>query len=404
MKRFARKYIDFVRQPHVAPLLVVALFSRMPIGMVGFAMLMFLRATLGDFARAGTAVGTNFVVMALAAPIQGRIIDRKGPRKVLLVTGLVNPLALLGVLLSAHYHLPFYVLVACAAIAGAFASPITTLTRTMWRNLFHTEEDRRTAFSLDAVMIEINFMAGPAIMAFVLAASGPLTAFAIAIGIVVVAPVIFVSSPAMKHFKAAARDVERHLLGPLTEPRLLIVFAATFGLTLCFGLLEVGYPAWGTALGTPALGGVLLSLNSAGSALGGAIFGGLHLKSRIERQWAATLGLMSIPVLLHSIVPNTPTLAMLAFLAGGLIAPSIASQSVLVSRLAPAHYATEAFTWSSTAILVGLGCGVALGGTLVETVGLRPAFAIGGGVVACMALLALTIPEQRRAARAGAAD
>jgi MFS family permease len=391
LKRFARKYVDFVRQPDVAQLLVVALFARMPIGMVGFAMLMFLRATLGDFARAGTAVGVNFVVMALAAPIQGRIIDRKGPRKVLMVTGTLQPLALLGVLLSAHHHLPFYVLLAFAAAAGAFASPITTLTRTMWRTLFDGEDDRRTAFSLDAVMIEINFMAGPAIMAFLLAAANATVAFATAIGFVVVALVIFISSRALRHITPAPAG-QRHLLGPLTEPRLLIVFTATFGLTLCFGLLEVGYPAYGTALAMPALGGVLLSLNSMGSAVGGAIFGGLHIKARIERQWAAALAMMSIPVFLHAIAPDTFTLAVLALLAGGLIAPSIAAQSVLVSRLAPAHYATEAFTWSSTAILVGLGSGVALGGTLVETVGLRPAFAIGGCVVAAMALLALAIP------------
>ena len=395
MKRFTRKYAEFVRRPHVGPLLLVALFSRMPIGMMGFAMLMFLRESLGDFARAGTAVGVNFVVMALAAPVQGRIIDRKGPRKVLLVTGTVQPLALLGVLLCTHYRLPFFAIIALAALAGAFASPITTLTRTLWRNLFESEDDRRTAFSLDAVMIEINFTAGPAIMAFVLAAFGATAAFATAIAVVVISLVIFVSSRALGYFKPAS-GVQRHLLGPLTEPRLLLVFTATFGLTLCFGLLEVGYPAWGTALLMPALGGILLSLNSMGSAIGGAIFGGLHLEARIERQWAAALGLMSIPVFLHAIAPNTGTLAVLALLAGGLIAPSIAAQSVLVSRLAPAHYATEAFTWSSTAILVGLGSGVALGGTLVETVGLRPAFAIGGCVVAAMAALALSIPAVTR--------
>jgi MFS family permease len=392
LKRFARKYVEFVRQPDVGALLLVALFTRMPIGMVGFAMLMFLRENLGDFARAGSAVGTNFIVMALAAPIQGRLIDRHGPRRLLYITGTMQPVGLLGVLLAAHYHLPFLVLLACAAVSGAFASPITTLTRTLWRNMFEREDDRRTAFSLDAVMIEMNFMTGPAILAFVLATAGATAAFSIAIGVVVASLLIFVLSPAMRHFKRAG-DVERHLLGPLTEPRLLIIFGTTFGLTLCFGLLEVGYPAWGMTLASPALGGVLLSLNSMGSAMGGSIYGGIHLKTRIERQYAATLALMSVPIFLHAVAPNTVTLAALAFLAGGLIAPSIASQSVLVSRLAPAHYATEAFTWSSTAILVGLGSGVALGGTLVETVGLRPAFALGGVVVACMAMLALTIPS-----------
>jgi MFS family permease len=403
VRRFARKYVEFVRQPDVAPLLLVALFSRMPIGMMGFAMLMFLREALGDFARAGTAVGVNFLVMALAAPIQGRIIDRKGPRKVLLATGTLQPLALVGVLLAAYHRLPFFVVVACAALAGAFASPITTLTRTMWRNLFEREDDRRTAFALDAVLIEVNFVMGPAIMAAILTTVGTIPAFALAIAAVAAAVVVFLSSRAPGQFRRI-EDVERHLLGPLTEVRLLLVFASTFGEAMAIGMLEVGYPAYGVAAAAPAVGGMLLSVNSLGSAIGGAAYGGLHFHARIERQFAATLALMSVPLVLHAVAPTTPLFACAAFFAGGLIAPSIAAQSVLVSRLAPVQYATEAFTWSSSCIVAGLGIGEALGGYLVETSGLRSAFVAAGVISACMAAVASLIPGERRAPRTSAAD
>lgn len=403
MKRFARKYIDFVRQPDVAPLLAVALFARMPVGMMGFAMLMYLRDALGDFARAGSAVGIEFVTMALAAPIQGRLIDRHGPRRLLVITGVLQPLMLLGILASPKLGWPFPVLVAFAVLAGMLAPPITTLTRTMWRNMFEREEDRRTAFALDAVMIEVNFVLGPAIMAAILASIGSTPAFALAIVAVGMAVIIFLSSRAPGQFKRI-HGVERHFLGPLTEPRLLLVFAATFGEAMAIGMLEVGYPAYGVALAAPAIGGMLLSMNSLGSAIGGAAYGGVHFRARIERQFAATLGLMSIPLVLHAVAPTTLLFATAAFFAGALIAPSIASQSVLVSRLAPAHYATEAFTWSSSCIVAGIGIGEAVGGLIVETRGLRTAFVVAGVIAACMALLAFAIPEQRRVARASAAD
>ena len=74
MRHIARKYVEFVRRPHVGRLLLVAVFSRMPIGMVGFSMLMFLREALGNYTLAGLAVGINFVSMAIAAPVQGRIM------------------------------------------------------------------------------------------------------------------------------------------------------------------------------------------------------------------------------------------------------------------------------------------------------------------------------------------
>jgi MFS family permease len=403
--RIARKYVAFVRQPDVARLLAVALVTRMPIGMVGFSMLMYLRDALGDFARAGAAVGINFVAMAVAAPVVGRIIDRHGPRMALIVTGTVAPLALLGVLVTAAAQMPFAVIAACAALAGAFATPITTLTRTAWRHRFESEEDRRTAFALDAVTIEINFTLGPAIIAGVLALAGPRAAFGLAIFVVAAAVVIYMASGVLRHFKRV-ENVERHLLGPLTEVRLWLVFIATFGTTVGFGLLEVGYPAYGTLLASPALAGILLAVNSFGSAVGGAIYGGMHFRSPVERQYAVILALMSVPLFLHALVQQPVVFfAVVAFFAGALIAPSITAQSVLVSRLAPAKYATEAFTWSSTFIVSGLGAGMAVGGALVEGAGLPSAFALGGFVVAGMAVLVLfALPPTAATVVARAAD
>jgi predicted MFS family arabinose efflux permease len=201
---------------------------------------------------------------------------------------------------------------------------------------------------------------------------------------------IFMFSPALRYFRRES-GASRHLLGPLTEPRLWTLFVATFGLTMGFGFLEVGYPAYATALGAPALAGALLAVNSLGSALGGALYGGLHFKAPVERQFACALGLMVLPLFLHAIAGPVALFAIVAFFAGALIAPSIAAQSVLVSRLAPSHYATEAFTWSSTFIVSGIGAGMALGGHVVEALGVRYAFVCAAAIVGAMALLALSL-------------
>jgi MFS family permease len=400
VKRFLEKYVAFVRQPDVPKLLLVALLSRMPVGMGGFALLMFLREELGDYARAGTAVGFQLIALAAAAPIMGRIIDRYGGRIPLVVTGTIQPLAMLALMWATLSHLAYPVILAFAALSGVFATPITTLTRTAWRHRFPDEENRRTAFALDAVMIEINFTIGPAIIAAILATAGATTAYGTVIGFVIASIFIFSFSPALRYFKRG-EPVERHMLGPLTEPRLLLVFISTFGLTMAFGIIEVGYPAFATSLAIPALAGVMLSVNSIGSAVGGAIFGGLHLNMRIERQLATTMGLMAIPLMLHAIFLQPAIFGVVAFFCGLFIAPSIASQSVLVSRLAPAKYAAEAFTWSSCFIVSGLGAGMALGGLLVETSGLPSAFVSGALVASAMSILALQItppPATREAA------
>jgi MFS family permease len=373
VKGIARKYVEFVRRPHVGRLLVVAFLSRMPIGMVGFAMLMFLREALGNFALAGLAVGINFVSMAIAAPIQGRIIDRHGPERLLRVTATVTTLALCGVAAAALMKMPFMVIAILAALAGMFASPVTTLTRTIWRHLFDDEDDRRTAFALDAVTIEFNFTLGPALVALILAIFGATAAFALTICVVLASVVIFIGSGTLKLFKRVA-GAERHLLGPLTDAKLWVVFIAMFGITIGFGILEVGYPAFSTFLGMGALAGLLLAINSLGSAFGGAIYGGLHFKAPLERQFAICMIFMALPFGLHAAILDPWAFGVLSFLSGALIAPTLTGHAVLVSRLAPPKYATEAFTWSSTFIVSGLGTGMAVGGWLAEHVGLREMF------------------------------
>ncbi|MBZ0250111.1 MAG: MFS transporter, partial [Burkholderiales bacterium] len=118
MRRFASQYRDFFRLPDVAALVTVALLSRMPIGMVGLAMLLFLRESLGSYALAGTVSGVYFTAMAIAAPVQGRLIDRSGPRLTVAVTGIAHPIALGAVLAGALAGAGLGAVASAAAVAG----------------------------------------------------------------------------------------------------------------------------------------------------------------------------------------------------------------------------------------------------------------------------------------------
>jgi predicted MFS family arabinose efflux permease len=102
-----------------------------------------------------------------------------------------------------------------------------------------------------------------------------------------------------------------------------------------------------------------------------------------------------LPLLLHAWVNHLVLLGLVAFIAGATIAPSIAAQSVLISRMAPQKYATEAFTWSSTFIVSGIGAGMAAGGALAETYTARMPFIIAALVMASMAGLALLLNVKR---------
>jgi MFS family permease len=393
MQRFLKHYAAFFRLPDVARLLSIALIARMPVGMMSLSMLLHLREVSGSFAFAGGMVGTYLVAMASTAPIQGRLIDRYGPRGVLVATGIVHPSALGLLLFATPLHLPLTAIAPLAMVAGAFVTPISVLTRTLWRHRFEDPGQRRTAFAIDSVLIEINFTVGPALIALALLLGTPADAFGLTWLVATIAAPLFVLSGAPHYWKRTTGE-DRHLLGPLTEPKLLVAYATSVALTFAFGMLEVGYPGFAVRAGVLALGGALLAICSIGSAIGGLAYGGLHFALPLERQLPRLLLAFAVPVGAQALVATPWQLATLAFIAGLLIAPALTALSLLVTQYAPARYATEAFTWMSTCIVTGVGAGMAVGGQLVEAVGPWAAFASAGaaGVVAAFA----SSPLQRR--------
>lgn len=362
----------------------------MPVGMMGLSMVMFLRESLGDFKIAGSVLGVYFFAMAMAAPVQGRIIDRIGPHLPLRITGVIEPLSFGFFIAALWWQWPLASVFISVAAMGIFSPPITVLTRTLWRHRFDNDQDRRMAFSVDSVLMEMNFTVGPAVTGLILALWSPHVAILTAWVVLTFSILVFLASPALKYWRQEPSG-ERHFLGPLTEPKLILLFVTVFGLTTACGLMEVGYPAYATAIAAPAFAGLLLALNSLGSAIGGAIYGGLHIHKPVERQFVFLLALFAVPLILHGVIDHPIGFAFIAFLAGFTISPAFAAQALMVSRLAPAKYATEAFTWSATFIVCGLGAGMAAAGTLSETVHIKAPFVAAGLLMLSMALLALQL-------------
>lgn len=386
MKRFYQPYIDFLRLPDVAVLFAVAAFARLPVSMTALALTLYLRATLGDFARAGSVVGVYFIAMAMVAPVLGRLIDRIGPRLPLRVTGWLQPLALLGIWLAARQQWGFGAVMAAAVIAGLLPPPITIITRTLWRHRFNDDSERRMAYSLDSVMTELNFTLGPAAMGLLAAATSTSAALLVAIAANFIAFLLFMRSSSLRYWQQDAGGL-RHWLGPLRDRRLINYFLLGFGLTFCLGLFEVGYPAYALGIAAPVWAGLLIALNGLGSALGGALYGTWHGRS-VEQQYAIAVSFLVVPFVLHALVPVLPVFVIVAFVGGVAVAPALTSLTLMTTRRAPALYATEAMTWSSTFIISGLGAGMGGAGLIIEHWSLTTMFWAGAAIAAAMAACA----------------
>jgi predicted MFS family arabinose efflux permease len=77
------------------------------------------------------------------------------------------------------------------------------------------------------------------------------------------------------------------------------------------------------------------------------------------------------------------------------LSPWLGSLSAAVERAVPASVVVEAFTWSFATITVGIACGTAVGGVLIERAGIGAALEIAATTaLAGAALAAVIAPRQ----------
>jgi MFS family permease len=330
--------------------------------------------------------------LAIVAPAIGRLIDRYGPRITLTACALLFPTALGALVASVYYGAPAILTLLIAGAAGATFPPITVCMRTfLKRGLAESDGLLAAGYSLESVLIEIVFIVGPMLVALFVAFSSADTAVVFAAACGLVGSVLFLRSPALRAWQVPPRR-ESGLLGPLAQPGFLALTGVILCYSMSFGLLEIGITSYASEISRPALAGVLLGLMSAGSAFGGLAYGSRSWRLPLTRQFATMLTIMGLGLGLLALGWPPWLFAVLCVVAGVVMAPALIIQSMLVGRTARAEHSTEAFTWSSSALLAGVGIGLAVGGAMLEAMkspAVLIAAAVSALVAAVTALLAL---------------
>lgn len=357
------RYASLLEARDVREIFAASLIGRLPIGICGLAILLFVQSTLGSFAKGGVAGAFYMAGLAGVAPILGRVIDRYGPRGVLLAAALLFPSTLLALLWAVERFGASALFIAVAV--GATFPPITVCMRTFFRQRLSDESLLTTAYSLESVLIELIFILGPLLVAFFVAFSTPAIAVYFAAGCGLVGALLFARSAAMRAWKIEARTVS-HLLGPLGEPGFVPLITVVLLFAAAFGFLEIGVTSYATEHESAALAGVLLGLMSVGSALGGLAYGSRSWHFALVPQFSTLLALMGAGLALLCIPSHPLAFAVLGFFAGVVMAPVLIVQSMLVAKSVRPEHTAEAFTWSASALLAGVGLGLATGGMLLE--------------------------------------
>lgn len=370
-----RRYGQVLAIPGARGALVASTIGRIAAGMAGLALILLVRERGGSYGLAGVCAAAFALGFALLSPVRARKADKRGQTGVLLASAAGFPAGLLAVLAVSESTLPLGLATIGAAFSGAFFPPFGPSMRTLWAGI----EDlpvRSSAFALEAVLVEVSFVLGPLAVAVGQALGGPRSAVLGAAVFGGVGALLLARNP-MSRAWAPHGERSTHPLGPLRSPMVRRLLLATLCVGVAFGAVDVAVPAFAEEHHSLAASGVLLSLWSLGSMLGGIIYGGINpRRSAIEQYRLLLLGVAvvsALPLLAWSI----PTLGLLLAVFGVAIAPFFITNSHLIADYAPAGTTTEAFAWMATAIFGGAAVGNAVAGALVSSTGTpRAAFAI----------------------------
>ena len=366
-------YVSVLRTPGAARFFVGGFVGRMPMSMLTIAVLLVVRDQTGSYAVAGVASAAAALTQAAVSPLLGRLADRRSQSTVL--PGLLG-LFLLGLTVldvTALVDGPVVGLFVGAVLAGAGLVPFSSFVRARWASLLTGDESgTSTALALESVVDETIYVVGPILVA-TLAAVDPLLGPIAAAVLAVVGTLVFL----------AARDTEpaadAHGSGGAAwrVPGLWVVVGASFALGAVFGSLEVSMVAFSQREGAPGLSGFLLALIAFGSATAGFVYGTRTWRRSLGARLRLSFGTLAVTAVPTVLAPSVLWMVPASLVVGLSIAPTLIAANGVVARIMPPSGRTEGFSWQNGSINVGAAAGSALGGLLVDAVGVSAGFSIG---------------------------
>jgi MFS family permease len=392
LTRPLRPYAEIFRIPGAWRFSAAAVIGRMPMSMFGLGTILLISAATGKYGVAGTVSAVGSLGYAFSSPRIGRLVDSRGQRRVLLPLLTVFAVATAMLIAAVELRLPTWAFFVPGAIAGATMPSLGTLVRARWSVLLAGSPRLHAAFSFESVADELCFVIGPAAVTLLATEVFPASGVGVAALLCVLGTLWF----------AAQRGTEPVVVPPdrpatgrparvrgAAAPGLVVLAPVYMLLGAMFVSIDLSTVAFAQHFGHKPLAGFILGTYALGSATGGLWYGSRQWRAAGEKRFALTLTLTVLGVATFWAQPNLVTLTCGIYLCGLTIAPTlIAGFSLLEAQARPGRL-TEAMSWLSSGIAVGLAAGASVVGFVIDAHGPRLGYVFAALCGAASAVICL---------------
>jgi MFS family permease len=378
------------------------MIGRAPMSMFGLGTVLLVAASTGRYGLAGLVSAAGSIGYAVCAPQIARLADRYGQHRVLRPLIAFFAIACVVFVSCAELKAPLWLLMITGCLAGSSMPSLGSMVRARWSALLADPAELQSAFALESVVDEMVFVVGPALVT-VLATAVPPAGVLLCAVLAVTGTLFFAAQrqtepPIRPHEPrrlpteeraegAGAGRPARIRLGRLPAPGLLTMAPLYLFLGAMFASIDLSTVDFAQRHGHKPLAGLILGTYAFGSGVGGLWYGSRSWRAPLERRFALTLILTVAGVATFWTQPSLLSLDGGVLIAGLTIAPTLIAGYALIERQTRGARQTEAMTWLSSAISIGVAVGSAICGRIIDTVGPR----WGYGFAATCGAIAISI-------------
>jgi MFS family permease len=404
----------FSRLPELAGrgFIPLGLFARLPLAMLTVGTLTLVTSVSGSYAVGGTSAGAVGIGSAIGAPVLGALADRFGQRPVLVVSAILNALAVLALIATA-YAVPgaggsTLPVLAAAFVAGVSCPQVGPLARVRWMALTSAGnrkgggKDLDTAMSYESTADELTFVLGPALVGILASLIAPWLPLALAATLTITLVPAFAVH--RTHLSVPRRPAERRpadrktadlAAGQRRSPRAGFAAFAAVSLPVLamvcmgsfFGSTQAALSSFSAGFATSEIAGLLyavMGLSSAAAAISVAYW---PARFTLAARWLAGAAVMAgLSTLL--LLPGDGWAMVLVLLVLGLpVGPVMVTVFAIGGIVAPAGRLGTVMTALASGIVAGTALGSSVAGQLAQGSGYSAAFLVPIAAAAALFVL-----------------
>lgn len=360
--------------------------ARLPMSMVTISIVLLITAVYDSYALAGRVAAVFAVAQAVCAPQLAKLVDQFGQARIMRPSLGVALVALVALAVAAATLGPDLLLYVTGALGGATAGSMGAMVRARWSLVLDNPGQIHTAYSLESALDELVFVVGPVLATFLATSIHPLAGLLVGIAAAGGGGFWFLAQRATEPVPSGRRpkNERRSVMRSGGMIVITVVFAAV---GVVFGASDVSTIAFAEERGAQAWAGVILGIFASGSLISGLLYGARHWVSALWKRFMVGIAALACGVSLFVLIDSLPTLAVVMFVVGFTISPTVITGNALVQTLVPPTRLTEGLTWVGTAIGVGFAGGTSLAGEVIERFDAH----VGYGVVMGSAFLAAIV-------------